>query len=398
MLFPLSCDAPIYHWPFTTVGLIVVNVAAFFAVPQLLDRATTEAEVEAIANWLLLAYGNGLHPVQWLTSIFMHAGWMHLIGNMVFLWIFGLVVEGKLGWWKFLLVYLGIGVTQSAIEQTLMLASEGFGFSLGASSAIYGLMAIAFIWAPKNEINCFYWFAIWAMGTIDVPIMYFALFYLAFDLLYIGIDWTSTGSVMGTGMLHVMGALVGVPVGLYLLKTNQVDCEGWDLLHVWNGAESKAEPDYRELDAKIEQKKKAKQAEQAAAARQQFVRYLNDGNPRAAATLYRKMKQAGTRIPLERSDLVDAVRQLHAQQAWTDSAMLLHELVERYPDGADPARLKLAQICVTELQKPARALELLHAIDFSGQTEANVRLAKKIARRAKALQAEGIYELDDDVW
>ncbi len=57
-----------------------------------------------------LTHGEGLHPVQWVTNNFLHGRIFHLVGNMIFLWGFGLVVEGKLGWWRFLLVYMGIGI------------------------------------------------------------------------------------------------------------------------------------------------------------------------------------------------------------------------------------------------------------------------------------------------
>ena len=50
--------------------------------------------------------GDGIHPLQWLTNIFLHAGFFHLVGNMIFLWTFGFVVEGKLGWLPFTALYL----------------------------------------------------------------------------------------------------------------------------------------------------------------------------------------------------------------------------------------------------------------------------------------------------
>lgn len=127
MLIPYNTDAPIYHWPAGTVGLIAANVLSLGAIgtgwwPDPGDYA--------------LSYGRGIHPLQWLTSFFLHAGVLHLVGNMVFLWSFGLVVEGKLGWQKFVPLYLGLGVLQSALEQVALLhytVPEGeFAGSLGA--------------------------------------------------------------------------------------------------------------------------------------------------------------------------------------------------------------------------------------------------------------------------
>lgn len=396
MLIPLTCDAPIYHWPYATVAMIAANVLAFAV---LVSSAFNDPELaEAIVELTVLEHGNGLHPLEWLGSMFMHAGPFHLLGNMLFLWIFGLVVEGKVGWWRFLAIYLGIGVAQSAIEQIAMLGAGEITHSLGASSAIYGVMAVAFVWAPKNEINCFYWFTFWAVGTIDVPIMFFCLFYLAFDVFYMVLDFASSGSVMGTGLLHVMGAVIGVPVGLAMLKWKMVDCEGWDLLNVWNGADPHAKVDYTKVDAEVQKKKQAKIEQHQSDARQQVEAYLQEGNVRAAAALVRKMGELGRSVQLERKQLGELIKGLLERQDWAMAAPLMDELVRRFPAGSDGVRIKLAQICVTELEKPARALELLDEVDFSQQPEAKRALAKKIAIRARKLQAAGVYEIDDNTW
>ena len=193
MLLPLSTDAPIYHFPFATIGLIVTNLFCF-----LLTGCGYNTDL-----WVL-EYGH-LNPIEWLSSIFAHSGWVHLIGNMIFLWAFGLIVEGKLGWYRFLILYLAIGCGQSGLEQlcmlyktdshvlhyefgvesideladqiqegahNLLLLTEGEDFSddqattvaqnlvglykggsLGASAAIFGLLAICLVWAPKNEFH-----------------------------------------------------------------------------------------------------------------------------------------------------------------------------------------------------------------------------------------------------
>lgn len=393
MLIPLTCDAPVYHWPFATVGLIVVNVVVF-AISVLLILEPTEENLELLQS-LMLQHGNGINPLQWITSVFMHGGIIHLVGNMLFLWIFGLVVEGKLGWWRFLLVYLGIGVTQSAIEQVTMLWLAEPSFSLGASSAIYGIMAIALVWAPKNEVNCFYFFGFWLMGMADVPIMIFVLIYLGFDFLGMALNYVASGNLMGTGLLHAMGAFIGLPVGIGMLKKKMVDCEGWDLFHVWHGNDPTSEPDYTEVDQKVQEKLQAKESQRQADARQQFNLYLSQENYQAAATLHAKLSDVGSGFELSKSELLGVIKGLHSQHAWTISAPFMRELIKRFPQGMDKLRIKLAQICVTEWQRPALALEQLGAVDFSKQSESAITLAKKVARKAKQMQAEGVYELDE---
>ncbi|WP_010585453.1 rhomboid family intramembrane serine protease [Schlesneria paludicola] len=110
MIIPYSTDAPIYHFPWMTIVLIVVNGVTF---------AITAMGFQS-QGWLL-TYGNGLHPLEWVAYNFLHFGPFHLVGNIFFLWAFGIVVEGKLGWWKYLLLYLGIGVLGGVLIQTAML-------------------------------------------------------------------------------------------------------------------------------------------------------------------------------------------------------------------------------------------------------------------------------------
>ena len=150
LLVPLNTDAPIYHFPWATIGLIVVNVLMFGLTLSLASADSIET-----IEFLILEFDT-INPLQWMTNNFMHSGPFHLIGNMFFLWGFGLIVEGKLGWKRFLLIYLAIGIVYGAIVQTTMFMLSGESGALGASAAIYGLMGIAVIWAPKTISTVFF--------------------------------------------------------------------------------------------------------------------------------------------------------------------------------------------------------------------------------------------------
>ncbi|MGO9924108.1 MAG: rhomboid family intramembrane serine protease, partial [Isosphaeraceae bacterium] len=163
IVIPTGTDAPIYHWPYATVGLIVVNAALLFAVPprsstpKLDENDEVIADVQNVTNFerYALALGDGrLHPLQWVTHNFLHYGLGHLLGNMLFLWAFGIVVEGKLGVVKYLLLYLAIGTLHGAFVQTLLMRSGMGTHAAGASAVVYGLLAVSMVWAPRNELNC----------------------------------------------------------------------------------------------------------------------------------------------------------------------------------------------------------------------------------------------------
>lgn len=386
MFIPYTTDAPIYHWPIATVGLIVVNILVFAFV---VVGGYGDPE-----QWMLW-YGDGLQGHQWLLSIFMHADPMHLIGNILFLWLFGLIVEGKLGWWRFLCCYLFIGIGQSMVEQMVMLgAPEAAPGSMGASAAIFGLIAMAAIWAPINEITFFYWFY-FRPGTFDVSIGWVAGLYAGWEVVMLCIFGTDAGS----SWLHLGGFLLGLPLGIILLKRNIVDCEGLDAFHVWSGdyGAFKKEPDRTAEYAKLDAQKKEKEEQLLTGAQQQFRLYLQQGNADAAMRLYEKLKRVHGGLRPQRDEWLAIIQWLHSQKRWADSAPYMAQCIAAYPNEADAVRLKLAQICVVELQRPGRAIELIATLDRGKLSEKQIELAKRVRAKAQQMQSEGVVELDAEI-
>ena len=223
MIIPWGTDAPIYHRPIATIGVIVGCLLSSLLLPH-----------DAYDDWAL-ELGAGLHPLQWVTNLFLHLGLCHLIGNMIFLWTFGLVVEGKLGWWGFLLVYLGIGVTENAAMQLLVHPAEP-SYVLAASGVIFGLLAMCLVWAPKNEVQCIVWSSIHADGfRLPDPRVrrilrrFGSSCSLAFE-----------ASRLSSELAHVGGAVLGFGLAVLLLKLKLVDCENWDLFAVLEGRQGQS--------------------------------------------------------------------------------------------------------------------------------------------------------------
>ena len=224
MFIPINTDAPLYHRPFATFGLLIANCYTFY-----LTRGG-----ELHEGWLL-TFGNGYHPTEWIASAFLHFGWLHLVGNMFFLYAYGLIVEGKIGSLRFLAIYFLMAACDGMITQTLMLTSDSMGGAGGASGVIFALMAIALLWAPQNEFEVVWVYFPVAMlartGTNEVSVLFLSGFYFIINF----IQATFVSFAVSTPVLHLLGAIVGLPVGLLFLKKNWVDCEGWDLLSIWQG-------------------------------------------------------------------------------------------------------------------------------------------------------------------
>jgi len=226
MIIPWGSDAPLYHRPIATIALMALNVLSFVVFPA-----------RAYEDWTLVL-GGGINPLQWLTNIFMHAGWFHLIGNMIFLWTFAMIVEGKLGWWAFLLIYLGLGIGESALMQVVV-HSEVPLHMLGASGIILGLLAMCLVWAPKNEVLCIVFFR-FAPNVFDLSILWFVAIYILLDVVTAGLTGLvmanllehSRGAILALALDHSIGLVLGFVLAVVLLKLDLVDCENWDLFAV----------------------------------------------------------------------------------------------------------------------------------------------------------------------
>jgi hypothetical protein len=127
---------------------------------------------------------------------------------------------------RFLAIYLTVCLLIGAAAQIPMYLMGGEGAALGASAAIASLMVIALVWAPENEISFFYWIMVVIAGTFDVRIVVVCVFFIMMDLLTL----VFTGFTMSGAMGHTLGVIMGIPIAIYYLRTDKVDCEGWDLI------------------------------------------------------------------------------------------------------------------------------------------------------------------------
>lgn len=157
-MIPLHDDAPTQHPPVLTVTFIVLCVAVFLW--QIAgDRAHQENLIYALGVIPSVLLGNAyLDPsivmvpaiVTVFTSMFLHGGWMHLLGNMLYLWIFGNNVEESMGHGRFIVFYLLCGVV-AVLAQTLP-NPESQVPMIGASGAISGVLGAYLLLLPRARV------------------------------------------------------------------------------------------------------------------------------------------------------------------------------------------------------------------------------------------------------
>ncbi len=147
-MFPVGDDdSSVKSVAFVTYTLIALNVLVFMAELQLGDGF--------IQRWAFVPGRFTQHPAAdaptIFSAMFMHGGWMHLIGNMLYLWIFGNNVEDRFGHGKFLLFYLVTGVAATFAQYALMPGSNIP--NVGASGAIAGVLGAYLLLFPKSNVR-----------------------------------------------------------------------------------------------------------------------------------------------------------------------------------------------------------------------------------------------------
>lgn len=184
------------------LSLIAINLAIYLlvtlplswtpvspATPELeeflheVSRATGQhplAIAQGTSEYDVFTFRHGFRPSQpsfadLLFSMFLHGGLAHLLGNMLFLWIFGDNVENRLGPVKYVLAYLGTGVAATLVHATF--AQEQSLPMVGASGAISGVLGFYFVWFPENKVRMLLWFYFF-VDVILVPAPLVLAFYL----------------------------------------------------------------------------------------------------------------------------------------------------------------------------------------------------------------------------
>lgn len=175
-------------------------------------RVTAQEVLQNVSTYDLLVFKYGFRPaafslVALITSLFLHGGFFHLAGNMLFLYIFGDNVEFRLGRIRYLLTYVGCGVVA-----TLFFALFAAGSQvplIGASGAIFGVLGCYFFWFPRNRVRCFIFLFPFLITSIYLSARLVLGFYLLIDNLLPFLLTTNGGSGIAHGA-HIGGFLGGI--------------------------------------------------------------------------------------------------------------------------------------------------------------------------------------------
>jgi membrane associated rhomboid family serine protease len=218
-MIPLRDIIPSRTTPYITVTIIILNTLAWFyelSVPS--DVLPAFLQVYGVVP-------AAFHASTLVTSMFLHGSWMHVIGNMWYLWIFGDNVEDRLGHGRFIVFYLLCGIVaafgQILIDPTSTLPT------IGASGAIAGVMGAYFVLYPQSRVlTLIPLIIIWEV--IELPAIILLGFWFLMQLFSAGAI-AVTASTGGGGvafMAHVAGFITGI-VAVFVLRQRQRTEQYW---------------------------------------------------------------------------------------------------------------------------------------------------------------------------
>ncbi len=209
-MIPLRDTIPHRHAPVMTWALIAINVVVF-----LYELSLPPEDLERFIYLFGIVPARYSHPewAHWvglrvdyywpfLTCMFLHGGWAHIIGNMWSLWIFGDNVEDVMGPWRFLIFYLLTGIAAGLTHYFLNIDSVVP--TVGASGAIAGVLGAYFVLFPRSQI------------VVLIPIFFFPFFFQLPAVTYLLFWFLSQilgGALAGLSSSQVSGVAVWAHVG-----------------------------------------------------------------------------------------------------------------------------------------------------------------------------------------
>ena len=177
---------------------------------------------------IVFTYGLVPASFSWLalfTSMFLHADWLHIAGNLLCLWIFGDNVEDRFGHGRFLLFYLAAGAAAGLAETWLL--PGALVPTVGASGAIAGVMGAYLALFPTSRVQVLIWLFVF-VDIVEIPALFFLGFWLLMQMVG-GIG--SIGGAAGVGGVafgaHVGGFLFGAALGRLLARPERQQVAWW---------------------------------------------------------------------------------------------------------------------------------------------------------------------------
>ena len=354
MLFPIRTDSPLRSTPYMNWALIALNALAFAAqqaVPSLTERFSL--------------YANDPWWPAFVTYAFLHGSVTHILGNMLFLYIFGNNVNDKMGHLAYLAFYLA-GAVFGGVGYVAL--SDGRGAVVGASGAVAAVTGAYLVLFPRATVTVLYFFFL--IGTFELSSLWFIGLFFVKDL--VGLSGQAFGNVAFSA--HVFGTFYGVGTCMALLGANLLPRDQFDVLAMirqWNRRRQ-----YRDLvnqgfdpfaygasrggrpGGPIDPAT-ARIAELRTAANEAVSRH----DMQTAVQRFTELRAADPTQVLARQAQLDMANHLAGLQRYAEAAEAYEQFLRTYPkyDQVEQVQLMLGLVYARYLSQYARAKQHLEA-------------------------------------
>ena len=391
-MIPLGTDRPLDRRAIVTPILVLANIVVFLglALAGLGGDAAAQQAAEIKRAGMVIG-GEDFRWYQLVTSAFLHADWMHLLGNMVFLWAFGRAVEDRMGHIGFSALYLAGAVIPAGIHalsgpEQVPLVADGVIVAyatqhipaLGASAAISAVTGAFLAFFPRTRIRVLN--LIFVIGLFNVPSWWFISLQVVLNLFG---AFGAGDSGVGYGA-HLAGYAVGLVIAMILLWLKLVPRESYDLFSMIRQAKRRSEfraaasetqaraqrrvgapaAAHRRNKARPEAEPPESPADrELTAARADIAAGIEQGDLDAASRAYLRFAKAAEsglkdRRGVLRKDHLEAVAShMYRQQQYAPAAEAFARYTAYYPDDRDTPtiRLLLGRVLSEALGKPDEA-------------------------------------------
>lgn len=376
MFFPIRTDSPIKRTPWVNYAIIAANVVIFLFSYDLgiVSRGAALGR-DPMYSWVRDFMLNGEDPAlyQFFTYQFLHGSTAHLIGNMLFLWVFGNSVNSKMGHVTYLLFYLGGGV----------FAAAGYGLFqtshlLGASGAIAAVTTAYLALFPRSNIEFVYWWFL--IGTVELPsmLMIVAKMIVWDNILMPRLSHPYAGVTQVAYGAHLAGYLFGFTTAIVLLWTHALPRDQFDIVALWRrwfhrqslagmlrDPDARARAQYGRVARPISTQEPSQTTtvplDHLGDLRARISQALSNRDRVTAAELYQELIEHDPQQTLPREQQLEVAYQLYTIGRRPQAAKAYERYVQTYPTAADVdhVRLLLGIILARDLQQFTTARQYL---------------------------------------
>ncbi|MBI2033408.1 MAG: rhomboid family intramembrane serine protease [Candidatus Levybacteria bacterium] len=211
-MIPISDSVPSIRFPFINVFLIIITVYVFYLE---LTSPTQELFISSYALIPSTINFQDYHTLfPFITAIFLHGGFLHIASNLLFLWVFGDNVEGYLGWFLYIVLYLVSGIAGNLVQYFIMPSSQIP--ILGASGAIAGVLGAYYLLFPHSRIKTFVPFFGFFYSMLEIPAGFMLAYWFVLQL--VSATASLPGMAASEGGVAFWAHVGGFAAGVLIVK------------------------------------------------------------------------------------------------------------------------------------------------------------------------------------